>query len=112
MVKRYFTVNTKEFRLPEEFIHARGRKHIHFIHCRLEYQNQLVGNASVHADWVTEMPCLDSFISWANVDITKRFKWALLHNPKQVRIWFKENATNDIVVPDGSFVLQLMLEWE
>jgi len=111
MVKRNFTVNTKEFRLPEEFIHAKGKKYIHFIHCRLEYQNQLVGNASVHGDWITEMPCLNQFVSWCNVDIAKRFKWEVLHNPKTCRIWFMENATSDLTVPDGFFVLQLMLEY-
>ena len=111
MVKRYFTVNTKEFSLPEEFIFSRNKKYIHFIHCRLEYNNQLVGNASVHADWITEMPCLNQFVSWCNVDITKRFKWEVLHNPKTCNVWFMENASTDLTIPDGSFVLQLMLEY-
>ena len=112
MPKRYFNVNTKEFSLPLEYTQANGKKYIHFIHCRLEYQNQLVGNASIHANWVTSMPTLDSFISWCNVDIAKRFKWEIKHDPYQCTVWFKENATNNITVPDGSFVLQLMLEWD
>jgi len=112
MPKRYFNVNTKDFNLPLEFTQSKGRKYIHFIHCRLEYENQLVGNASIHSNWVTSMPTLDSFIGWCNVDITKRFKWEVLYDSYRYTIWFKENAVNSIVVPDGTFVLQLMLEWE
>ena len=112
MVKRYFTVNTKQFILPSEFVFSREpTKMIHFIHCRLEYQNQLVGNASIHGDWIVEMPYMDRFVSWCNVDIAKRFKWEINHNPKICTVWFKENATTDITVLDGTFVLQLMLEY-
>jgi len=112
MVKRYFNVNTKTTRLPFEFTQAKGPRFIHFIHCRLEYQNQLVGNASVHGNWIVRMPTLDGFVSWCNVDITKRFKWEITHDMNTLEVWFKENATGgNLNIPDGSFVLQLMLEF-
>ena len=111
MPKRYFNVNTKHFELPQEFVNSRGPKTIHFIHCRLEYNNQLVGNASIHADWVVRLPTMDHFVSWCNTDISKRFKWEITHDITSVNIWFKENAVNDITIPDETFVLQLMLEF-
>jgi len=111
MTKRYFNVNTKMFNLPLEFIQSKGPRFIHFIHCRLEYNNQLVGNASIHANWITKTPTLDHFVSWCNVDITKRFKWEITHDMTSITLWFKENATDNLTVNDGTFVLQLMLEF-
>ena len=111
MVKRYFNVNTKHFELPQEFIISKNKKYIHFIHCRLVVNNVLVGNASVHGDFIHSIPTLDKFISWCNVDITKRFKWEVLYDINSVNVWFKDHAKNDITVIDGDFVLQLLLEY-
>jgi len=111
MVKRYFNVSTKHVVLPYEFIHSSNKKYIHFIHCRLIVNNILVGNASIHTDFITSLPTLNGFMSWCNVDLSKRFKWELLHNPQTFNVWFKDHAKNDIPINDGDFVLQLLLEF-
>ena len=111
MVKRYFNVNTKHFQLPYEFRISNNKKFIHFIHCRVVVNNILVGNCSIHSDFITSLPTLDGFMSWCNVDISKRFKWELIHEPQYINVWFKEHANNNITVNDGDFVLQLLLEY-
>ena len=104
-------MSTKHFQLPYEFRISNIKKYIHFIHCRVEVNNLLVGNASIHTDFITSMPTLDGFMSWCNVDISKRFKWEVLYDIQNVNVWFKEHSLNNTNVNDGDFVLQLLLEY-
>lgn len=112
MVKRYFNVNTKHIELPYEFVNSKNKKYIHFIHCRLLVNNLLVGNASIHTNFIVALPTLDGFMSWCNVDLSKRFKWqVLMQDLPSFDVWFKDHAKNNIEVADGDFVLQLLLEF-
>jgi len=111
MVKRYFVTNTLKTELPLLFFNSKNKRHISFVHCRLVVNNALIGDVSIHSDFITDMPYLDYFVSFVNVDISKRKKWEVLNNPRELNVWFQDLQGNTVNVNDGEFVLELLLEW-
>jgi len=111
MVKRYFTTNTLKTALPLSFVTSKDKKHISFIHCRLVVNNALIGDVSLHSDFITDMPYLNYFVNFVNVDIAKRKKWEILNSPREINVWFQDLQGNIINVTDGQFILELLLEY-
>ena len=113
MPKRYLVTNTEITDLPQEFINSKNKRYIHFMHSRLILNNALIGDITIHGDFITDLPYLNNFISFVNVDISKRKKWEILHNPRQIKLWFQDLQGNiiDLTANNGQFVTELMLEF-
>ena len=111
MVKRYFVTNTLKSSLPLQFVTSKAKKYISFIHCRLVLNNALIGDVSIHSDLITDLPYLNYFVSFVNVDIAKRKKWEMLFDQRDIRVWFQDLNGSVVAVNDGDFVLELLLEY-
>ena len=111
MTKRYFITNTLKTDLPLILQQSTNRRYIHFIHCRLVLNNALIGDVTVHADFVIDLPYLNNFVSFANIDLSKRKKYEVLNNPREIKIWFQDLQGNIVAVNNDDFVLELMLEF-
>ena len=112
MPKLYIHTNQLNTKLPEQFIQGKNR-YIHFLHCRLLYNNALSGDISCHSiDIVKEYPYLDGFLWWANYVGADRYKWKIEGTLREFNLSFRHMGTTLKTINNGDFVLSLLLEWD
>lgn len=112
MPKLYIHTNELKTKLPVQFIQGKNR-YIHFLHCRLLYNNALSGDISAHStDIVKEYPYLNGFLWWCNYVGADRYKWKIEGTLYEINLNFRHMGTTLENINSGEFLLSLLLEWE
>ena len=112
MTKRYFVTRTKMNTLPQWFVNAsRGkRRWIEHLHTRVRYENQLVGDITVHSDFITDDSHVDGFVAFANSYNTNRKKWEIFSpNLRTMNLVFRNMGGDVMTIDDGDFVSEFLL---
>ncbi len=116
--KTYLVANTTTVTLPSDFVCSRNQRYIEVRECKAIYNGSLIGDITIHADFVERDHYLDHFICFANDTRTKYKKYAYDGYRDSFTVWFKDFtqatldfAKNDAGVNSSSnyFVLEFML---
>ena len=107
--KTYLHTNTLETKFPIDFIQSRKEKYIEVKWCRALYNDKLVGDIMVHADFVQRDGYLDNFICFTNTGESQKYiaKYNFIGTNQTFKVWFTDMKENKIDV--DAFVLSLLL---
>ena len=107
--KTYLHTNTLETKFPIDFIQSRKEKYIEVKWCRALYNDKLVGDIMVHADFVQRDGYLDNFICFTNTGESQKYiaKYNYIGTNQTFKVWFTDMKGNKIDV--DAFVLSLLL---
>lgn len=106
-VKTYFITNTKTTMFPPDFVNSKNKKYIQFRWCRALWKDKLVGDISIHSDFICRDRYMDSMICFINDEQGKYEKYEYNSTSRSFNVWFKDIHGNT-VEPDA-FCLKLLL---
>ena len=66
IVKTYFLTDKLENDFPPDFLNSRNKKYIQFRWCRATFNGKLVGDISIHSDFICRDRYMDSLICYIN----------------------------------------------
>ena len=106
-VKTYQITKSLNTHFKNEFCNSKNPRYIRVLGCKAIYQDVLVGDICVHADFVCRDADFDSFICFANEQRTIFKKYEYTSSKRDFNIWFTDIKGKKIDVED--FVLELLL---
>jgi hypothetical protein len=108
ITKTYYWTNTLNSEFPPEFIASKNRKYIIVEQCKATYNDSLVGDVLLHADFIQRDHYLDYACCFINEIPNKdTAKYEYTGYQKNFRVWFTDIKNNEINV--DAFVLRLLL---
>ncbi len=94
--KTYLVANTLNVQLPSDFICSRNKRYIEVRECKAIYNGSLIGDITVHADFIERDHYLDYFCCFANDTRSKYKKYEYNGYRDSFNIWFKDFTQNDL----------------
>ena len=107
VTKTYLITNTLETSFPPDFLNSKNKKYIQFRWCRGLWKGKLVGDISLHADFICRDRYMDSMVCYINDDQGKYEKYEYNSTSRKFKVWFKDIKGNP--VEPEAFTLKLML---
>ena len=106
--KTYLWTNTLQTDFPSEFVGSKNKRYIIIEQCKAIYNNTLIGDVIMHADFIERDHYCDYSACFVNEQPNKdTAKYEYNGYKKQFNIWFTDMALNEVSV--DKFMLRLLL---
>ena len=108
MTKTYYWTNETSNKFPPEFLASKNKRFIIVEQCKAVYENKLIGDVILHADFIKRDHYLDYACCFVNEIPNKdTAKYEYLSNDTTFNVWFTDLKGEKINI--DSFVLRLLL---
>ena len=94
------TTDSLTTELPSEFVNSKNKRYVIPIYANIFINDSLIDDqiegfeqtkfVSLHSDFVHERRDLDSFVCFANTDLTKKIWYEQIYRTNRFTIWFKD----------------------
>lgn len=108
VTKTYMWVNTLNNEFPPDFISSRNKRYIIVEQCKATYNDKLIGDVVMHADFIERDHYLDYACCFVNEQPNKdTAKYSYMGYKKDFHLWFTDMRMNKVNV--DCFMLRLLL---
>lgn len=106
--KTYLWTNTLTTDFPPEFVGSKNNRYIVVEQCKAIYNNSLVGDVILHADFIERDHYCDYACCFVNEDPNRKTaKYEYLGTKPSFKVWFTDMNLKPVEVQ--SFMLRLLL---
>ena len=106
--KTYLWTNTSQTDFPPEFVGSRNQRYIVIEQCKAIYNDTLIGDIIMHADFIERDHYCDYAACFVNEQPNRdTAKYEYNGTKKQFKVWFTDMDLNEVTV--DQFMLRLLL---